>query len=357
MLQKVGHGLGDELVRDGLFGLVLVAGAGRKAGGHIHQTVLHVLEADGAFTLLVQVLVLQVFVDLVHKGSAHRVFRAAAVLQPGRVVVVFQHLHLIGEAERRTHAHLIIRLVLAVAAHRLALAAEHRGQGVLPGHLGHIVGNAMLIAPALVPCLAGSGVLFLLVGKVQGQARVDHSLPAQRVLIIASGHVDVGEHLVIRLPVDDAAGAAALVSFLLQAAHILALFEAQMVVVTVAVDVGGHPGRGVLGSTQAQTVQAQAELVVVLALAVLTAGVHLAEQQLPVVASLAVVPVHGHAAAKIFHNDAAVLAAGHVDGVTVAVAGLVDGVGDDLKNGVGAALHTVGAKNNGRALAHTVGTL
>ena len=38
-------------------------------------------------------------------------------------------------------------------------------------------------------------------------------------------------------------------------------------------------------------------------------------------------------------------------------AGLVDGVGDDLKNGVGAALHTVGAKNNGRALAHTVGTL
>ena len=156
---------------------------------------------------------------------------------------------------------------------------------------------------------------------------------------------------------DDAAGAAALVSFLLQAAHILALFEVQMVVVTVAVDVGGHPGRGVLGSTQAQTVQAQAELVVVLALAVLTAGVHLAEQQLPVVASLAVVPVHGHAAAKILHNDAAVLAAGHVDGVTVAVAGLVDGVGDDLKNGVGAALHTVGAKNNGRALAHTVGTL
>ena len=199
----------------------------------------------------------------------------------------------------------------------------------------------MLIAPALVPCLAGSGVLFLLVGKVQGQARVDHSLPAQRVLIIASGHVDVGEHLVIRLPVDDAAGAAALVSFLLQAAHILALFEVQMVVVTVAVDVGGHPGRGVLGSTQAQTVQAQAELVVVLALAVLTAGVHLAEQQLPVVASLAVVPVHGHAAAKIFHNDAAVLAAGHVDGVTVAVAGLVDGVGDDLKDGVGAALHAV----------------
>ncbi len=127
--------------------------------------------------------------------------------------------------------------------------------------------------------------------------------------------------------------------------------------VSVAVDVGGHPCRSILGGAEAQTVQAQAELVVVLALAVLTAGVHLAEQQLPVVASLAVVPVHGHAAAKVFDDDAAILAAGDVDGVTVAVAGLVDGVGDNLKDGVGAALHAVRAKDDGRALAHTVGTL
>lgn len=126
--------------------------------------------------------------------------------------------------------------------------------------------------------------------------------------------------------------------------------------IAVAVDVGGHPGRSVLGGAQAQTVQAQAELVVVLALAILAACVHLAEQQFPVVAALAVVPVHGHAAAKVLHDDAAVLAAGHIDGVTVAVAGLIDGVGDDLKNGVGAALHTVGTKDDGRALAHTVGT-
>ena len=114
-----------------------------------------------------------------------------------------------------------------------------------------------------------------------------------------------------------------------------------MVVVAVTVDIGGHPCRGVLGGAQAQTVQAKAELVVILALAVLAARVHLAEQQLPVVASLAVVPVHGHTAAKVLHNDAAVLAAGHVDGIAVAVAGFIDGVGDDLKDGVGAALHTV----------------
>ena len=154
---------------------------------------------------------------------------------------------------------------------------------------------------------------------------------------------------------DDAAGAAAFVGFFLQAAHILALFKIKVIVTAVAVDVRRHPGGSILGGTQAQTIQAQAELVVVLALAVLAARVHLAEQQLPVVAALAVVPVHGHTAAKVLHYDTAILAAGDIDGIAVAVAGFVDGVGDDLKNGVGAALHAVRAKNNSRPLADTVG--
>ena len=110
-----------------------------------------------------------------------------------------------------------------------------------------------------------------------------------------------------------------------------------MVVIAVAVDIGGHPCRGVLGGAQTQTVQAKAELVVILAFAVLAARVHLAEQQLPVEAPLAVVPVHGHTAAKVLHNDAAVLAAGHIDGIAVAVAGFIDRVGHDLKDRVGTA--------------------
>jgi len=341
MLEEVGHSLRDKFIGDGLFGLVLVAGAGGKAGGHIHQTVLHVLKADGALALFVQVLFLQVLVDLVDKGGAHRVLRAAAVLQPGRVVVVFQQLHLIRETKSRTHAHLVVRLILAVAAHGLALAAEHRGQGVLPGHLGHIVRDAVLVAPAFMPWLAGGRVLFLFIGKVEGKPCVDHGLTAQHILIVAAGHVDIGKHLIVRLPVDDTAGAASLVGFLLQAAHILALFKVQMVVIAVTVDIGGHPCRGVLGGAQAQTVQAKAELVVILALAVLAARVHLAEQQLPVKAPLAVVPVHGHTAAKVLYDDAAVLAAGHVDGIAVAVTGFVDGVGHDLKDRVGTALHAV----------------
>ena len=341
MLEEVGHSLRDKFIGDGLFGLILVAGTGGKAGGYIHQTVLHVLKADGALALFVQVLFLQVLVDLVDKGGAHCVLRAAAVLQPRRVVVVFQQLYLIRETKSRTHAHLVVRLILAVPAHSLALAAEHRGQGVLPCYFCHIVRDAVLVAPALVPRLAGGGVLFLFIGKVEGKPRVDHSLTAQHILIVAAGHIDIGKHLIVRLPVDDTAGAASLVGLLLQAAHVLALFKVQMVVVTVAVDIGGHPCRGVLGGAQTQTVQAKAELVVILALAVLAARVHLAEQQLPVEAPLAVVPVHGHTAAKVLHNDAAVLAAGHVNSIAVAVAGFIDRVGHDLKDRVGTALHTV----------------
>ena len=357
VLQEIRHRLRDEFVGDGLLGLVLVAGAGGEAGRDIDQAVLHILKADGALALLIKILVLQVLVDLVDEGRAHRVFGAAAVLQPGGVVVVFQQLHLIGEAEGRAHLYLIFRLVLAVAAGGLALAAEHRGQGVLARRLGHVVGDAVLVAPALLPGLAGGGVLLLFVGEVQGQPRVDDGLTAQHILVIAAGHVDVGEDLVVRLPVDDASGAAALIRFLLQAADVLALFEVQMIMIAVAVDVGRHPGRRILGGAQAQTVQAQAELVVVLALAVFAACIHLAEQQFPVVAALTVVPVHGHAAAKVLDDDTAVLAAGHVDGVAVAVAGLVDGVGDDLKDRMGAALHTVRAKDDRRALADAVRTL
>ena len=93
--EKLRHGLLDEFVGDGLLGLVLVAGTGGEAGRDVDQAVLHILEADGALALLIEVLVLQVFVDLVDKGGAHRVFRAAAVLQPRGVVVVFQQLYLI----------------------------------------------------------------------------------------------------------------------------------------------------------------------------------------------------------------------------------------------------------------------
>ncbi len=181
VLEEVGHGLRDELVGDSFFGLVLIAGAGGETGRNVDQTVLHILKTDGTLALFIEVLILQILVDLVDEGRADGVLRAAAMLQPGRVVVVFQQLHLVGEAERRAHLYLIVRLVFAVTASSFALAAEHRGQAVLARRLSHIVGDAVLIAPALLPRLAGGGVFLLFVGEVEGQARVDDSLTAEDI--------------------------------------------------------------------------------------------------------------------------------------------------------------------------------
>ena len=122
-------------------------------------------------------------------------------------------------------------------------------------------------------------------------------------------------------------------------------------------DVGGHPLAGVLGGAKTQAVQAQGVFIVILARGVFAAGVHLAEDQLPVVAVLLGVIVHRNAAAAVLHLDAAILEAGEGDAGTVALPGLVDGVGEDLEDGVGAALHPVGAEDDCRAFAHPVGAL
>lgn len=125
----------------------------------------------------------------------------------------------------------------------------------------------------------------------------------------------------------------------------------------VAVDVGGHPLTGILGGAQAQTVQAQAEVIVAAALGVFAAGVQLAKDQVPVPALLGLVVVNGDAAAKILDLDDVVREQRDIDAVAVAVACLIDGVGNNFKNGMSAALDTVGAEDDRRAFSHTVRAL
>ena len=123
---------------------------------------------------------------------------------------------------------------------------------------------------------------------------------------------------------------------------------------TVAVDIGSHPLAGVLRGTQAQAVQTQAEIIVAAALGVFAAGVQLTENEVPVPAFLGLVVVHRDAAAEVLDLDDMIRKERDVDAVAVAVAGFINGVGDNFKNGMGAALDTVGAEDDRRALAHTV---
>ena len=71
---------------------------------------------------------------------------------------------------------------------------------------------------------------------------------------------------------------------------------------------------------------------------VFATGIQLTVHQLPVVFLLLLVPVHGTAAAHVLHLNGAVQKAGHRDDLAVTLAGLVNGVGEDLKDGVFAAL-------------------
>ena len=90
MPQEIGHGLLDELVGDGLLGLVLIGGLGREGGGNQHQAVLDVLKADFALVLQVPAILLEIGVHLGNEGGTHRLFRCAPMLEPAGIVVVFQ---------------------------------------------------------------------------------------------------------------------------------------------------------------------------------------------------------------------------------------------------------------------------
>ena len=60
--QKLGHGLLNEAVGDGFFGLVLVAGGGGEVVGDQDQAVLHVAEGDLALIFIVFALLFQIAV-------------------------------------------------------------------------------------------------------------------------------------------------------------------------------------------------------------------------------------------------------------------------------------------------------
>ena len=124
---------------------------------------------------------------------------------------------------------------------------------------------------------------------------------------------------------------------------------------TVAVDIGSHPLAGVLSGTQTQTVQTETEIIVTAAFGIFAAGVQLAKDQIPVPALLSLIIIDRNTAAEVLDLDDMIRKERDVDTVAVAVAGFINGVGDNFKNGMGAALDTVGAEDDRRALAHTVG--
>ena len=266
-------------------------------------------------------------------------------------------LHLVGEAERHAELHLVLVLVIAVTAPLLGLPEHRGGEAALARQLRHIVRDAVLVEELRLLKLAR----LRFIAEAEGNAGIDHRLPLHHIREILRGNGDVGEHIQIRQP----AGAGAGLLFLLrgqlgliQFAHDLAPLKVEAVFQPVTPDGHIHIAGGILGGAGAQAVQAQRVLIVVaVRIVILAAGVQFAVYQFPVEAAFLLVPVHRTAAAHILHLDGAIQMAGDGDEAAVALAGFVDGVGEDLKHRMLAAVQTVGAENNARALPDTVRAL
>lgn len=135
----------------------------------------------------------------------------------------------------------------------------------------------------------------------------------------------------------------------------LAFLKVQRVLVTVAPNGDVHVLGSVLGRARAQAVGAEREVVVAaLVVVVLAAGVELTKDELPVKALLGGVPVERAATAVVLYLNRAIAKSGEGDELAVALARLVNGVGQDLKGGVRATVESVRAKDNGGAQSYAL---
>ena len=165
--------------------------------------------------------------------------KAAAVLQPGGVVIVLDDVDLVGEAAGGGQLHLVLVLVRPVPALPLALPEHRCRQGVLPCQLRHIVRDAVLIEELRLrefPRL-------ILVPEPEGDAGVHHRLTLHHVGVVLRRDVDVREHIQIRQPAGAGAGLSQLVpgqGLLLQLAHDLAPLEVEAVLQAVPPDGDVH---------------------------------------------------------------------------------------------------------------------
>ena len=133
MLEEVGHGLGHELVGDGLFGLVLVAGPGGKSWRRpkIRQSCTSAKVMELSFFLYSPLLLSQA---LICWTKASRTARSGLppCSSPAGVVVVFQRLVLVGEAEGHVHLDLIVRAGPPGPGRRRCRCSCRRRSGLYP---------------------------------------------------------------------------------------------------------------------------------------------------------------------------------------------------------------------------------
>ena len=265
-------------------------------------------------------------------------------------MVVLLHHEGAREAHARGNLHVVVGQVLAIATATVGLDKEGLGEVVGTDLLEHVVLDALWIAKILFGKLA----IVALDTQAEGHVGVDHGLAAHGLAIPVVGNADRGKDLKIGAPLDGGAGAVLVAGLnlecLLFGTDDFALLKVQGVLVTVTPDGNVHVFRGVLSRAGAQAVGTEREVVVAaLVVVVFATCVELAKDELPVKALLGGVPVERAAAAVVLYLNGAIAKGGKGDELAVALARLVNGVGQNLEGSVCTAIESVRAEDDGGA--------
>ncbi len=212
--------------------------------------------------------------------------------------------------------------------HRFLVAGQRAaerlvGQAhVLAYRIGEVGAQAVLEVPA-------GGLVEVLVGEGDFQARAEHGLGLEHMLEAADGELRRVE--VLRIGPEAHAGAGVALADRadhFQVGGLEAVGEGHAVLVAVTLDLDlDLVGQGV-DHRDAHAVQAAGELVVLVG--ELAAGVQLGEDQLDAGDAFFRVDVHRHAAAVVDHFQRVVGVEDHLDGLGVAGQRFVDAVVDDF---------------------------
>ena len=269
-------------------------------------------------------------------------------------MVILLPADLIGKAERRRDFHLVFIHVAAVASLALRLPELRRGERLVLRDLADIVQNAVFVEILGLVKLTGRA----LAAEPEGNAGIHNRLPFQRILVILLRNVNIREHVEVGQPVKARTGLFPVRRRLFHLADQLTPLEMERIQISVSSDGGVKIARGILRRARAESIQTQRVFIVAAGVVlVLASRVELAEHQLPVVSALFLVPVDRAAAPEVRHLDRVVQIARDDDQVSVPLARLVDGVRENFKYGMLAAVQTVGAENDCRTLSDPVRAL
>ena len=279
------------------------------------------------------------------------------MLEPARIVEILKHMDRPRYAEHIINAKLVLLLIRAVLSRCLHRPADGLRQRRISDRVFYIIGYAVRIQYlGLI-----ERAVRVLESEDKFQSRIHDRLLFEDQRIVIPRNCDIRKNLEIGTPACHRSRAPLAP---LEISHgeltvDLTLFEMYFRDALAVIRIHVH----VLGSVlrRARTESVHSERIFVSRLArvvvVLASGVKLAVHKLPIVAPLSLVVSERNAASAVVNLDRVVGKYGYGYHVAEALARFIDGVRDYFENGLLAAVKTVGAENDRRALADSVRTL